>query len=321
MSLLRLKVTQTSPATARIRALRLEAADGGPLPGFSPGAHVRIVLPDGGDRPYSLINADPGTDTEAGVSAYRLGVLLEEGSKGGSRYMHGLAVGDVVEASPPKNDFALESHASPAILVAGGIGVTPIVSMAAALARAGRPFTFHYAGRSRPLLAFVDEIAAACGDALKIHCDDEPATCLDLAGLVASAPAGAHLYVCGPRGMIEAARELAHDRGFPKDQVHFELFDQPEEQAGDRPFEVVVSSTGQSFTVPPGRTIIEVLEEGGVDLVYDCQRGDCGICQTGVLEGVPDHRDVILTEDERAANTVMQICVSRAKSPRLVLDL
>jgi len=121
--------------------------------------------------------------------------------------------------------------------------------------------------------------------------------------------------------MIEALRERAVAAGYAKDHVHFELFDEPKAQSGDQPFEVEIKSTGEVFTVPPGKSIIDVLEEGGVDLVYDCRRGDCGICQTTVLEGIPDHRDVILTDDERAANDVMQICVSRAKTPRLVLDL
>lgn len=321
MSQLRLRVARVEAPTPRIRALALVAEDGANLPGYTAGAHIRVSLPGGGDRPYSLINTDPTADTATGNDEYRLGVLLEENSKGGSQYMHTLKEGDAVTATPPDNDFAVRDHDTPAILLAGGIGVTPIISMAAELSRKGRPFVFHYSGRSRPLMAFVDEIDEACGDALKVYCDDEPERCLDLAGLIERAPAGSHLYVCGPRGMIEAARERAHDRGFAKDQVHFELFDQPAGQADDAPFEVEIKSTGQVFSVPPGKSIIEVLEAEGVDLIYDCQRGDCGICQTTVLEGVPDHRDVILTDDERAANNVMQICVSRAKTPKLVLDL
>ncbi|MDF1598686.1 PDR/VanB family oxidoreductase [Mesorhizobium sp. YIM 152430] len=321
MSQLRLKVSSVEAPTDRIRALTLASEDGRKLPGYRAGAHIRIALPHGGERHYSLINPDAGSDTSSGVRTYRLGVLMEPESKGGSRYMHGLKPGDTIATSAPKNEFGLVAHEGPAILLAGGIGVTPIISMAAELKRAGRPFEFHYSGRSRPLMAFVDEIEETFGDALNIYCDDEAERCLDLSGLIERAPADAHFYVCGPRGMIEAVRDRALPEGFSKDRVHFELFDRPEEQSGDQPFEVEVKSTGEVFTIPPGRTIIEVLEEGGVDLVYDCQRGDCGICQTSVLEGVPDHRDVILTEDERAANDVMQICVSRAKSARLVLDL
>lgn len=321
MSHLRLKVESVLSPTEHIRALTLVSDDGQKLPGYSAGAHIKVVLPEGGERHYSLINADADIDTSSGVQTYRLGVLREPEGKGGSRFMHGLKNGDVIDVVPPKNEFPVRDHAGPALLVAGGIGVTPIIAMAAELKRKGRPFEFHYTGRSKPLMAFIEEIEEACGDALKVYCDDEAERCLDLTRLMEDASPEAHIYVCGPRGMIEAVRERAHQRGFPKEQVHFELFDQPEEKTGDQPFEVEIKSTGEVFTVPPGKTIIEVLEEGGIDLVYDCQRGDCGICQTSVLEGVPDHRDVILTEDERAAGDVMQICVSRAKSPRLVLDL
>lgn len=235
--------------------------------------------------------------------------------------MHSLREGDIVTVSEPHNQFALRDDAAPVVLLAGGIGITPILSMASELRAAGRDLTFHYAGRSRSALAFVEPLQAVCGDALTIHCDDEPDTAIDLDALTASIPLDHQIYVCGPRGMIEAVRELAHARGFDKEHVHFELFTKHDEQVEGGAFEVEIRSTGQVFTIPPDRTIIEVLEEAGIDLIYDCQRGDCGICQTDVLEGVPDHRDVILTDEERAANNVMQICVSRAKSERLVLDL
>lgn len=321
MSELKLRVRASEALTPNIRTLELEAADGSALPGFSAGAHIRVVLPDGSDRHYSLVNADTDPGATDAPDHYRLGVRLEEDSKGGSRFMHGLKAGDVIETSAPRNDFALVDAQAPALLIAGGIGVTPLISMAAERRAKGRPFSFHYAGRSRTLLAFVDALEAIDTTALTIHCDDEPETCIDLKALIGKAPAEGHIYVCGPRGMIEAVREIAHARGIAKDHVHFELFEAHEAEASDKSFEVEISSTGQVFTIPPGKSIIEVLEEEGVDLIYDCQRGDCGICQTNVLSGIPDHRDVILTDDERAANDVMQICVSRAKSDRLVLDL
>lgn len=321
MAELRLKVLKAEAPAPGIRSLALAAADGGSLPGYTAGSHIRVRLPDGDERHYSLINSDPAADVTAAPETYRLGIRLEDGSKGGSKFMHGLAEGDTLTASEPKNDFKLVENPAPAILIAGGIGVTPIISMAAELKRKGRPFEFHYTGRSRPLMAFVEDIEQACGDALTVYCDDEAERCIDLGKLIGAASTDSHIYVCGPRGMIEAVREIAHGRGFAKDHVHFELFEAPEHQGGDTAFEVEVKSTGEVFTIPPDKSIIEVLEAEGVDLTYDCQRGDCGICQTGVLEGVPDHRDVILTEDERAANDVMQICVSRARSAKLVLDL
>ncbi|MCR4264586.1 PDR/VanB family oxidoreductase [Nitratireductor sp. ZSWI3] len=321
MGELRLKVRKTQAPTAQIRTLELVAEAGGSLPGYAAGAHIRVTLPDGSDRHYSLVNVHAAPGATRSPEAYRLGVRLEEESKGGSRFMHGLKEGDVITASMPRNDFALADTDAPVLLIAGGIGVTPLISMAAELKAKEHPFDFHYAGRSRPMLAFVDELTAIDAGKLSIHCDDEPDNSIDLKALIGQAPANAHIYVCGPRGMIEAVRETAHARGFAKDHVHFELFEAPQTETGDKAFEVEISSTGQVFTVPPGKSIIEVLEAEGVDLLYDCQRGDCGICQTTVLEGIPDHRDVILTDDERAANNVMQICVSRAKSERLVLDL
>jgi vanillate O-demethylase ferredoxin subunit len=145
-------------------------------------------------------------------------------------------------------------------------------------------------------------------------------TQIDVAAILAAAPGHAHVYCCGPKGMIEAVRTAAETAGYPTDRIRFELFETPQTQEGDQPFEVEIND-GRVFTIPPGQSIIEVLEAADVDIMYDCQRGDCGICQTDVKSGAPDHRDVVLSEDERASGTVMQICVSRAKSARLVLDI
>lgn len=319
MAELRLRVSEAAAAAPGIRALTLEAADGASLPAFEPGAHLKFTLPEIGERHYSLVAFAP--EEMSAPASYRLGVLLEEGGQGGSRRMHELKPGDEIVCAEPKNDFALARGDAPEVLIAGGIGITPIASMAAALAAEGRPFRLHYAGRTRGRLAFVDELKSICGDALAIHCDDEPDTKIDLEALLRDLDPASQVHVCGPRGMIEAVRELALAAGLPKDHVHFELFSTPTDHAGDGAFDVEIASTGQVVTVPADKSIIEALEEAGVDLVYDCQRGDCGICQTDVLEGVPDHRDVVLSDEERASNKVMQICVSRAKTPKLVLDL
>ena len=318
---LRLIVTKSEAVTPQIRAITLAPEDDGPLPSFSAGSHIKVQLPEGGERPYSLVNADASGHATQDPASYMLGVRLEEDSAGGSRFMHALKEGDRLTAIGPENQFGVTSEDVPVKLIAGGIGITPIISMAAELEARGQAFEFHYCGRSRQALAFVEPLEALCRDNLTIHCDDEPDTAVDIEGLVQSTAVGSHIYVCGPRGMIEAVRERAHENGFDKDHVHFELFSKHDEQVAGGSFEVEISSTGQVFTIPPDKSIIEVLEEEGVDLIYDCQRGDCGICQTGVIEGIPDHRDVILTDDERAANDVMQICVSRAKSDRLVLDI
>jgi vanillate O-demethylase ferredoxin subunit len=230
--------------------------------------------------------------------------------------MHTLGVGDRVQVAEPANDFPLAEGDAPVLLLAGGIGVTPLIAMATALQAAGRAFAFHYTGRTAARMAYRESLVKHFGATL--YADDD--NLLNLQDLM-----GAHadhaVYICGPRPMIDAARAAAEAAGIAPADIHVELFTAAAPVAGDAPFEVEVSSTGQVFTVPPGKTIVEVLEEGGVDVMYDCQRGDCGICQTTVLSGTPDHRDVVLSEAERASGTVMQICVSRAKSARLVLDL
>jgi vanillate O-demethylase ferredoxin subunit len=192
--------------------------------------------------------------------------------------------------------------------------------MATTLAACGQAFDFHYSGRSAGLMAYRDHLQKKFGAHLHLHCDDDPACALDLDALLAAVDHATHLYVCGPKGLIDACRTKAEAAGIAKERIHFELFDTPQEQTGDTSFEVEINS-GEVFTVAPGQSIIEALEEGGVDVMYDCQRGDCGICQTEVISGTPDHRDVVLSDAERASGKVMQICVSRAKTPRLVLDI
>ncbi|RMF36600.1 MAG: oxidoreductase, partial [Alphaproteobacteria bacterium] len=194
----------------------------------------------------------------------------------------------------------------------------PLISMASALAESGRPFTFHYAGRSAGVMAWLERLGALFGPALAPHFDDR--TPIDLQAVAAAARDHA-LYICGPKGMIDATRAAAEAAGIPPERIHVELFTTPASSSGDTAFEVELASDGRVIPVAPGQSIIEALEQAGVDLIYDCQRGDCGICQTGVISGIPDHRDVVLSEAERASGKVMQICVSRAKSPRLVLDI
>lgn len=314
----KLKVASARMLTETVRQLEFVRGDGGALAGYTPGAHVKFSLP-AGERSYSLVDFEP-VSPGSGVDRYRFAVQLEAQSAGGSRYMHDLAPGDEVLALPPGNDFALVAG-RPGLLIAGGIGVTPIISMATALKHAGTPFRFHYAGRTSAAMAYRDELEQAFRDQLVLHFDDKPETALNIAGLAASVGAEEHVYVCGPKGMIEAVKSAMEAAGVTPDRIHFELFASAAEQSGDRAFEVEVHSTGEVFEIPPGKTIIEVLEAGGVELVYDCQRGDCGICQADVIAGEPDHRDVVLSDSEKDAGKVMQICVSRAKSARLVLDL
>ena len=227
--------------------------------------------------------------------------------------MHALAQGDTITATPPKNDFPLADGTSPTILLAGGIGITPLLGMATTLSAQNTPFTFFYCGRTRADMAFAS-------DTMTLHTDDTSGP-PDLQSLLGELTPETHLYICGPKPMIEAAKSVAEAKGLPASNIHFELFTTNASAEGDQPFDVEIADTGQVFTIPPGKSIIEVLEDGGMDLMYDCQRGDCGICQTDVIEGTPDHRDVVLSDAEKASGKVMQICVSRAKSAKLVLDL
>ncbi len=312
---LSLRIQGIRDETDRVRVFELCAPDGGDLPSYSAGSHLTFDLGDLGTRSYSLID----WPDEAQPERYRIAVQREDTGDGGSMAMHALDVGATLQASEPKNDFPLQTHAEPALLLAGGIGITPLISMATALRSDARPFALHYAARSRGVMAFAGALETAFGEDLICHYDD--AAPLDMTGLMNGLSAGTHLYVCGPKGMIEAAKAAASAAGMPEDHVHFELFTTPVPEAGDQPFEVELASSGQVFTIPVGQSIIEVLEDAGIDLIYDCQRGDCGICQTDVISGEPDHRDVVLSEAEKSEGKLMQICVSRAKSPRLVLDL
>ena len=300
----------------RISLFTLDAPDGGPLPPYTAGAHVDVDLGGSGNRSYSLIDF---TGDTGDVRQYCLAVQREDEGQGGSIAMHALSVGDRLTVTGPRNDFPLHEGDAPALLLAGGIGITPMPSFAASLARGGVPFELHFCARSEPLAVFAGKLRNAFGEAVRLWFDDHrPA---DFAALVGNKDPAAHLYCCGPAAMIESVRDLFDAAGYPASQFHFELFTTPSSEVGEEPFEVEIASTGRVFTIPAGRSIIDVLEESGLDVMYDCRRGDCGICQTEVIAGIPDHRDVVLSKSERASGKVVQICVSRARSARLVLDL
>lgn len=314
-------VSEVRAETDLIRSFRLKAADGGTLPAVEPGAHIKVHIPGLAEpRCYSLV----ALSTAAAPTEYRLGVRREENSQGGSAWMHGLSVGQTLTATGPKNDFPLhaaEAGEGPVVLIAGGIGITPIASHAAALAAAGRPFALHYSGRSRSHLALVDELAALCGAALQVHADDEPANRLDVGQLLAGLSRQQHLYVCGPKGLIDAVLATAAHLGWPREKVHFELFVTGAPVAGDQAFELELRQSGMVLQVPADKTILEVMEAAGCDPMFDCRRGECGVCQATVLEGTPQHRDYFLSDREKADGKVIQTCISRACSARLVLDL
>lgn len=317
---LELMVTEVRQETPRVRAIRLARSDDGPLPAWSAGAHIKVRLPQGDERSYSLINLSAAASADMRPRAYLLGVQLETPSQGGSAYMHALKPGDVVAASIPTNNFPLEATTKPITLLAGGIGVTPVISMAAELAARNHPFRFYYAGRAREQLAFLSAVEALAGNGLSIHSDDVSGL-FDVVGLMRSLNDDEPLYCCGPTPMIELAIQTAKRLGWSDGRLRFEIFATAAPQAADQAFEVVLNRSGKSFQIPIGKSILDVLIAAGEDPMHDCKRGDCGICQVGVIEGVPDHRDFILSDAEKAAGKLMQICVSRSKTPRLVLDI
>ncbi len=315
---LMLKVERCDAVTARIRRIELRAADGGALPPFTAGAHIDLELPNGEQRSYSLLN-DPGAPER-----YALGVLRERESRGGSVYMHDeLKVGDIVAAALPSNDFALYEPAEISILIAGGIGVTPMMSMAARLTALGKDFTLHYCARSREEAAFVDELEALCGARLITHFDGgDPASGLDLKALLATRPAGAHVYVCGPLGFIRAT--IAATSDWPKGTLHYELFKGSAADLApeitDEPFDIVLGRSGRRMTVPADQSILAVLKAGGVRVKTLCTSGRCGTCRVAYTSGKVDHRDDVLDDDER--DEFLQVCVSRATpGETLTLDL
>ncbi len=299
-----------------IDSFELGREDGHPLPSFSAGSHIDVHLPGGLVRQYSLCN------DSSEQHRYRIAVLRDAASRGGSVAMHErVQVGDTLTISEPRNHFPLE-HAPHTLLLAGGIGITPLLCMSQRLATAGSSFELHYATRSLARTAFRDEVAAFGGRAL-LHLDDgDSAQKLDLPAVLAAQPAGTRLYVCGPTGFIDFVVQTAKARGWPADHIHLEYFGAaPQDTSGDQAFEVRLASTGKSYTIPADKSVVQALYEQGVDIMISCEQGVCGTCLTRVLEGECDHRDLYLTDEEKAANDQFLPCCSRARSKTLVLDL
>ncbi|MCM2391905.1 cytochrome P450/oxidoreductase [Streptomyces albipurpureus] len=314
-----LRVTAVRAAAEGVVAVGLGLPDGGELPVWRPGAHVELRLPSGRLRQYSLCG-DPNDAT-----TWRIGVLREPLGRGGSAELHDLArPGATFAVRGPRNHFPL-AEAPSYLFLAGGIGVTPILAMVREAARRGAPFTVVYGGRTRSTMAFADELAAVAGDALTLLPQDE-AGLPDLPRLLGGLDADTAVYACGPPPML-AAVERECTRLDLTDRLHLERFAAGDDletafdAAENRTFEVQLARTGGTFTVPPDRRLIEVLREAVSGLSYDCEKGYCGACETRVLAGTPEHRDSVLSDEERLAGRTMMICVGRCQSDRLVLDL
>ena len=289
--------------------------DGAMLKDVEPGAHIDVALPNGITRQYSLISPGPTPDR------YIVAVKRDPNSRGGSRFMHEeLRVGQLVTITGPRNNFRLREDSEHTVLIAGGIGITPIWCMVQRLRALPAPpgsWTLHYSCRTRAEAAFL----AGLGQCPQVHLnfDEESGRVLDLAAVVGQAPPAAHLYCCGPAPMLAAFEQATAN--WPGEQKHVEYFTPKEAPPLAGGFVVELRRSGREFVIPPGKSILEVLRDAGMDLSYSCEQGICGACETRVISGVPEHRDSVLTPAEQAANTTMMICCAGSKSERLVLDL
>ena len=308
-----LRVTGKQVMADGVVTLELTSPSGGRLRDWTPGSHIDLVLPNGLTRQYSLCGDrwDPST--------YRVGVLLEPESRGGSTYVHEqLQVGDLVGVGGPRNNFPLVPSQQ-YLFVAGGIGITPILPMLVQSELLGADWRLLYGGRRRGSMAFLDDLARY-GDRVLVRPEDEYGL-LDLPGFLGAPRAGVRVYSCGPAPLLAAMQRVCAD--WPPYSLRVERFvaDDAGAPARTAPFEVELARTGTTVTVTPDITVLEALNRVGVEVLSSCRQGTCGTCETTVLEGTPDHRDSILDDAERAAGDCMFICVSRSASDRLVLDL
>jgi ferredoxin-NADP reductase len=310
----RVRVAAVRDVAVDIRSYELVAADGRPLPAWTPGSHIDVHVPAGLVRQYSLCG-DPALGDR-----YRIAVKKEAAGRGGSLSMHeDVEADDVLAIGLPRNYFPFVTDAARSLLIAGGIGITPIYAMVHALARNGdQAWTLHYCARSAAHAAFCEELRHLAPGRLVEHFSEAPV--LDVASLLAEVEPDVHVYCCGPVGLMSAVKGACASRD-PK-RVHFEWFAAPPvDHSRDQAFEIELARSGIVATVPADRTILQVVRECGVDAPSACEEGVCGTCESVLLSGDADHRDLLLSADEREQNHSIMICVSRARSKRLVLDL
>lgn len=315
-----LTVRAITPAADGVITIELADPAGGDLSHWSPGAHIDVTVhgPEGElTRQYSLCG-DP-----ADRSHYRIGVLREPESRGGSAYLHeSLAVGDDVTVAGPRNHFELVTDAASYIFIAGGIGITPLLPMIAALEARGADWELHYVGRSASTMAFCEELAPYAG---RVHlaprdCAPRP----DLAGLLAEHVPGRVVYSCGPDALLDSLEETMAAAGWAPGALHTERFTPiVVDRSGDEAFEIELANAGLTLTVPADQSIFATVREAGVSVLGSCLEGTCGTCETEIVEwsGEIEHRDTVLTAEERETNETLMLCVSRCRGGRLTLDL
>ena len=322
-------MTDTATLQVRVRATTYEAKNilgfelvpldpKTALPAFNAGSHIELHLPGGLRRSYSLLN-DP-TETHR----YCIGVNLDAHSRGGSRFMHEqLRTGAVITIGLPRNLFEMDESAPFNVFIAGGIGITPMLSMIARTQALATPWRLHYAARTREHAGFLDVLAAYQGQPgadVQLNFDQEPGgRMLDLNAVIAALPDGAHVYACGPTPLLQAYEKAT--ASLPPERVHREYFAAKEAAATDGSYIVTLARSQRSLQIKPGQSLLDGLIAIGVEPTFSCQQGICGTCEVKVLEGTPDHRDMVLTEAEKAGNDRMMVCCSGAKSAGLVLDL
>ena len=311
-------VAKIARAAEGILDIELRRPDGTNLPSFDPGAHVDVHLRGGLVRQYSLCN-DPIDPTR-----YRLGVSRSAASRGGSEHIHeSLRAGDTLRISEPRSLFALSAQAACHRFIAGGIGITPILSMILWCERHRLPWQLNYCVRSRAHAAYLDELFALGGD-MRLYADDEAAVPHDVSGMLADVKASEHVYCCGPGGLMDAVAARARDLGIGEDRVHFERFgaSADERERGDpQLFTVTLARNGARYTVGPDESILDCLERHGLTPAFSCREGLCRSCETAIVSGKVDHRDYVLSAAEQREGKSLMICVSRATTQDLVIDL
>lgn len=318
-ALIDVRIAARSEVADDICALELEATGPAALPAMDAGAHIDVHV-GGFVRQYSLLGGPSATP-----GRYRIAVLRTHGSRGGSEAVHRiLQVGCALRISAPRNNFPLRPGRNPALLVAGGIGITPLLSMAAALYGQGLPFALHYCGRSKSRMAFVDELLGSpYASAVHLHADDEPGGRFEGRRMLRGHPADARLYVCGPQGFMDHVLDTARATGWQDDRLHHECF-QPAASAagsGDRAFELVAARSGTRVVVGADESALQALRRCGFTIMSSCEQGVCGSCITPVIEGRVDHRDSFLTAQERSIHAEFLPCCSRALDDMLTIDL
>ncbi len=312
-ALMQVRVQSIHYGTHDTHLYELEPTQGIALPPAEPGAHIALHLPAQMVRQYSLLRHAERP------ARYAIGVKRDPSSRGGSRYIHeALRVGDLIDIEPPRNNFPLQQDAKRTLLIAGGIGITPMLCMWKRLRDLGREVRLVYACRSRRDALFLDEIAHDPSVTLRFD-DEHDGAHLDIESLLADLDPRTHLYCCGPTPMLRGFEALA--QGWPAAQVHVEYFSASQEQATAGGFVLKLARSDRAVPVSAGQTILQALRDAGVDTPSSCEEGICGACEVKVLSGVPDHRDAVLSQPERDANDKMMICCSGSKTPELVIDL